>query len=231
MADVLRRFTGTKICIDHHVGEDELGTIFFKETSAEATGHLVTLCAKKFDVPITRSMATALYAAIATDTGWFRFASTTASTYRVIAELMDAGADPSGIYGDLYERDTLGRVRLRGRILARTEIEMEGRLVHTYVLKEDFPETGALPSDTEDAINLTLAIAGTKAGVIFIEQLKGGYKMSFRSRCHVDCNQLARQFGGGGHRAAAGAFIEGEFNEVRERVLDALRTALAASPA
>ncbi len=160
-------------------------------------------------------MATALYAAIATDTGWFRFASTTSATYRVIAELMDAGADPSSIYGDLYERDTIGRVRLRGRILARTASEMEGKLVHTYVRKEDFIETTALPSDTEDAINMTLAIAGTKMAFIMVEQLKGGFKLSFRSRCHVDCNQLARNFGGGGHRAAAGAFMEGEFKKYK----------------
>ncbi len=146
---------------------------------------------------------------------------------RVIADLVDAGADPSAIYGDLYERDTIGRVRLRGRILSRTESELDGQLVHTYVKKEDFHETGALPSDTEDAINLTLAIAGTKIAIIMIEQLKGGYKVSFRSRCHVDCNELARNFGGGGHRAAAGAFIEGEFLEVQRRVLEATRKAFA----
>jgi phosphoesterase RecJ-like protein len=226
MAEVLRRFSGPKLCIDHHVGEDELGTEFFKDTSAEATGHLVAKCAKQLGVTVTRPMASALFAAIATDTGWFRFASTTAETYRVIAELLDAGADPSGIYGDLYERDTIGRVRLRGRILSRTEAELEGRLVHTFVLKEDFPETGALPSDTEDAINLTLAIAGTQMAIILVEQLKGGFKISFRSRCHVDCNQLARNFGGGGHRAAAGAYIEGEFAEVQLRVLTAVREAL-----
>ena len=226
MAEVLRRFSGPKLCIDHHVGEDELGTEFFKDTSAEATGHLVAKCAKQLGVTVTRPMASSLFAAIATDTGWFRFASTTAETYRVIAELLDAGADPSGIYGDLYERDTIGRVRLRGRILSRTEAELEGRLVHTFVLKEDFAETGALPSDTEDAINLTLAIAGTQMAIILVEQLKGGFKISFRSRCHVDCNQLARHFGGGGHRAAAGAYIEGEFAEVQLRVLTAVREAL-----
>ncbi len=140
------------------------------------------------------------------------------------------GAVPSAIYGDLYERDTIGRVRLRGRILSRTESELDGQLVHTYVRKEDFSETGALPSDTEDAINLTLAIAGTKMALIFIEQLKGGYKISFRSRCHVDSNELARNFGGGGHRAAAGAFVEGDFSEVQKRVLDAARAAFLAGP-
>jgi phosphoesterase RecJ-like protein len=201
MADVLRKFTGTKIVIDHHVGEDDLGATFFKDTSAEATGHLVARLARHMDVPITKTMANALYAAIATDTGWFRFQSTTSETYRVIGDLVDAGASPSAIYGDLYERDTIGRVRLRGRILSRVQVESNGQLAHTFVRKEDFVESGAHPSDTEDAINLTLAIEGTKVAIILIEQMKGGFKVSFRSRCHVDCNELARMFGGGGHRA------------------------------
>ena len=180
MADVVRKFHGPKICIDHHVGEDELGTEFFKDTSAEATGQLVYQLAVKMKLHPTKAMAKALYCAIATDTGWFRFASTTSNTYRTIADLVDAGAEPSAIYGDLYEQDTLGRVRLRGRILARTVAELDGELVHTYVRATDFGETGALPSDTEDAINSTLAIAGTKVAFIMIEQLKGGYKVSFR---------------------------------------------------
>jgi phosphoesterase RecJ-like protein len=230
MADVLRRWTGTKIVIDHHVGEDDLGAQFFKDTSAEATGHLVALLAQKAGVKITKPMATALYAAIATDTGWFRFASTTSDTYRIIAELVDCGASPSSIYGDLYERDTVGRIRLRGRILSRVQTEVNGQLIHTFVKKEDFTESGALPSDTEDAINLALAIEGTKVAFIMIEQLRGGFKISFRSRCHVDCNEVARQFGGGGHRAAAGAFVEAEFSELQNRVLQVLRAALANKP-
>ncbi|MEM8733156.1 MAG: DHH family phosphoesterase, partial [Planctomycetota bacterium] len=187
MGDVLKSFPGLKLCVDHHVGEDDLGTEFFKDTKAEATGHLVAKFAKHMKIEVTEAMATALYAAIATDTGWFRFGSTTPETYRVIAELVEAGASPPGIYGDLYERDTVGRVRLRGRILSRTADEIDGTLVHTHVLKEDFEQTGALPSDTEDAINLTLAIAGTQVAVIFVEQLQGGFKLSFRSRCSVDC--------------------------------------------
>jgi phosphoesterase RecJ-like protein len=230
MAETLRKFNGTKVVIDHHVGEDDLGTQFFKDTSAEATGHLVAKLAKHMNVPISRNMANALYAAIATDTGWFRFQSTTSETYRVIGDLVDSGASPSAIYGDLYERDTIGRVRLRGRILSRAQVECNGQLVHTFVRKEDFVESGAHPSDTEDAINLTLAIEGTKVAVILIEQMRGGFKVSFRSRCHVDCNELARMFGGGGHRAAAGAFVEAEFVEIQAKVLHAARQALANKP-
>ena len=144
MGEVLRKFPGTKLCIDHHIGEDDLGTEFFKDTSAEATGHLVSVLAEKLNVKITKPMATALYAAIATDTGWFRFGSTTAATYRIAAKLLESGAVPAEIYSDLYERDTLGRLRLRGRILARTEPELDGKLLHTYVLAEDFAIAVAL---------------------------------------------------------------------------------------
>ncbi|QDV11012.1 NanoRNase/pAp phosphatase [Rosistilla oblonga] len=219
MAQVVEETRADKLIVDHHLGEDDMGALLFKDTSAEATGHLVVQAADALGVPLTKKMAMPLYAAIATDTGWFRFSSTSADTYRCIARLVDAGASPTEIYGDLYERDTLGRVKLRGRILSRTTAELGGRLVYTWVLAEDFEKTGALPSDTEDAINLTLAIAGTDAAVIMIEQLKGGFKLSFRSRCEMNCNDVARVFGGGGHKAAAGAFIEGNIETVKEKVL------------
>jgi phosphoesterase RecJ-like protein len=110
--------------------------------------------------------------------------------------------------------------------LARTQEELNGRLVHTFVMKEDFAETGAVPSDTEDAINLTLGIAGTEVAVIFVEQLTGGFKLSFRSRCALSCSAVAETFGGGGHKAAAGAFVAGTLEEVQPRVLDVVRQAM-----
>jgi bifunctional oligoribonuclease and PAP phosphatase NrnA len=227
MAEVVRASQAKKLILDHHVGQDDLGAELFKDTSAEATGRLVVDAAEQLGVNLTPQMAMPLYAALATDTGWFRFNSTNPGTYRTAARLLEAGAVPQDIYRDLYEQDTLGRVKLRGRILERAEVELDGRLAATYVLKQDFAETGALPSDTEDVINMTLAIAGVQAAVIMIEQMSGGFKLSFRSRCALDCNQLARQFGGGGHKAAAGAFLQGSFDEVRPRVLDAMRAAMS----
>ena len=219
MGDVIRTSTCDKMVLDHHVGEDELGATMYKDYEAEATGHLVVQAADALNVPLTRSLGVPLFAAIATDTGWFRFGSVTPETYRVIARLVEVGVVPSEVYGDLYERDTLGRLRLRGLILSRTQSEVNGALMHTYVQKEDFEAVGALPSDTEDAINLTLAVENTKAAVIFVGQIKGGFKLSFRSRCSMDCNEIARQFNGGGHKAAAGAFQEGTLEEVQSRVL------------
>ena len=229
MGDVIRASRADKIVVDHHVGEDELGATMYKDYQAEATGQLVVQAADALDVPLTRAIAAPAFAAIATDTGWFRFGSVTPETYRVIARLVDIGVVPSEVYGDLYERDTLGRLKLRGLILSRTEAELDGALVHTHVLKEDFDAMGALPSDTEDAINLTLAVEHTQAAVIFVGQLRGGYKLSFRSRCDLDCNEIAQKFGGGGHRAAAGAFQEGTLDEVRGRVLPEMISALKAA--
>jgi phosphoesterase RecJ-like protein len=131
---------------------------------------------------------------------------------------------PGEIYHELYERDSLARLQLRGRILARTQAELDGRLVHTAALAEDFKATGALPSDTEDVINMTLVVAGAEVAVIFVEQQSGGFKLSFRSRTpRVDCNELAKHFGGGGHKAAAGAFTSAPWPEARDVVLDVVR--------
>ena len=227
MGDVIRTSRADKMVVDHHVGEDELGATMYKDYQAEATGQLVIQAADALNVPVTRAMAVPVFAAIATDTGWFRFPSVTPETYRVIARLMEVGVVPSEVYGDLYERDTLGRLKLRGLILSRTTAEMDGTLVYTNVNKEDFELCGALPSDTEDAINLTLAVRGTQAAVIFVGQLRGGFKLSFRSRCGMDCNEVAREFGGGGHKAAAGGFLEGTLDDVQSRVLPVVREALA----
>ena len=226
MGDVIKTTTARKLIVDHHVSEDDLGAELFKNTTAEATGRLVVEAADALGVELTPEIANPVFAAIATDTGWYRFGSAKGDTYRMAGRLIDAGASPTGLYGELYERDTAGRVRLRGRILSRATTELDGRLVHTYVLKEDFEETGAIPSDTEDAINLTMAIAGTEVAVILVGQLDGGFKLSFRSRCDVDCSQLAANFNGGGHKAAAGAFITDPFEESQKKVLDAVRAAM-----
>jgi phosphoesterase RecJ-like protein len=226
MSDVLKALDCKKIIVDHHLSEDDLGAELFKNTSAEAAGRLVVEAAEALGVKLTPAMAMPLFAAISTDTGWFRYGSASAYTYRMAATLIDAGASPAEIYKALYEQDTISRVKLRGVILSRIENELDGRLAYTYVLKEDFTRLGALPSDTEDVVNNLLGIAGTEVAVIFVEQQTGGFKISFRSRSKVDCSKLSQTFKGGGHKAAAGAFVEGDLKTVQHQVLDAVRAAM-----
>ncbi len=226
MGDVIRSTRAQKIVLDHHVSSDDLGAEQFKDVKAEATGRLVLEAARQLGVKVTREIATPLFAAIATDTGWFRFASTTGDTYRAAGTLMDAGAQPNEIYNSLYEQDTLARLNLMGCILCNAKAELGGRLIYTTVLQKDFKATGALPSDTEDIVNMTLNVGGTQVAVIMVEQPNGNFKISFRSRCSVDCSKLAEQFGGGGHKAAAGATVPGPLADAQTKVLDAVRAAM-----
>ncbi len=226
MGSVLKSTKAKKIVLDHHMSADDLGAEEFKDTKAEATGRLVVDAARQLGVKLTPVISTPLFAAVATDTGWFRFPSTTGGTFRCGGELLDAGTVPATIYKQLYEQDTLARLHLIGRVLARVETELDGRLIYTSVLQEDFTATGAIPSDTEDVINMTLQVGGTETALIFVELAAGGVKVSFRSRGTVECNRVAELFGGGGHKAAAGATLQEPLEAVQKRVLEAVRAAM-----
>jgi phosphoesterase RecJ-like protein len=226
MVDVVRSTKAKKIIIDHHVSGDDLGAEPFKDTTAEATGRLVVQAAEQLGVCLNREMAVPLFAAIATDTGWFRFASTKPETLRVAAALMELGVKPFELYNALYEQDTLPRLNLIGWALARAKSELDGRLIYTSIRQEDFRATGALPSDTEDVINMTLCVGGTQVAIMFVELATGGVKVSFRSRGQLDCSRLAEKFSGGGHSAAAGATLNDPFDVVQAKVLDAVRAAM-----
>ena len=224
MAEVMRAFGGAKLVLDHHVSQDDLGAELFKDPSCEATGRLVYEASEAWGLSLTPEVASVLFTAIATDTGWFRFNSVSGDTYRAIGALIDAGAVPSDIYGKLFENDRVQRVNLRGRILASAQVIHDGRLVYSVARKKDFEETGASAADTEDAINMTMAISGVEAAILFVELPNGdGVKASFRSRAELDVAHLAQQFGGGGHVAAAGAWVQQPLDEVIPLLLDATK--------
>ena len=226
MGDVIRQSNAIKTVLDHHVSGDDLGAELFKNTSAEATGRLVIEAADALGVALTPEIAGPAFAALATDTGWFRFASTRAETYCLAARLAEAGARPDWIYKQLYEHDSLGRLQLIGHTLSRARTELDGRLIQTWIERADFEAAGALPSDTEDIINMLLTVGGTEVAVILVEQANGQFKLSLRSRSNVDCAKLAETFKGGGHKAAAGATLDGPLEVARERVLQVVRAAM-----
>ncbi len=219
-AEVVRSFRGVRVVIDHHVSADDMGATVFKDSTAEATGRLILELAEFLGVAITPEMAAPLFAAIATDTGWFRFPSVTEKTFTALAKLVAAGASPTKTFSQLYEQHSLPRLLLRGRILDHVSAECGGRLLWTYVTAEDFRETEAQKTDTEDAINMLLAVAGVEAAVMFVELEPGLTKVSLRSRGTFDARAVAEQFGGGGHKAAAGVTFEGAREEVQRAILD-----------
>ena len=225
MGEVLKRNRDRVVVVDHHVSEDDLGDRWFKDTTAEATARIVYEIGLRLRVQLTERIATPLYAGLSTDTGGFRFPSASGETFRVAARLVDAGASPSMIYRELFEQDTLARLHLVGRTLAGARTFNDGSCIISTVRQSDIKDAGALPADTEDLINLTLAVKGTQLAAILIEQPDGRVKLSFRSRGAADCSALAGQFGGGGHKAAAGAIVGGDFDAVEQQVAEAVDAA------
>lgn len=226
LGDVIRRSQATKVVIDHHVSSDDLGAIELKDTQSEATGAMVFEMAQACGFEISERIANWLFCAIATDTGWFRFPSTTSQTMRVIAELIDFGAQPHLLYEKLYEQKSLARLRLAGVVLNRVQLAADGRLGFTVVKRSDFKETGAAPVDTENLVNECLTVIGTVAAFIAVEQLDGKVKVSFRSRVPFDVSSVAETFGGGGHKQAAGATLAGPLDDAVQRVEQTLVTRL-----
>ncbi len=227
---VIKHTQARKVVIDHHASADDLGAIDFKDTIAEATGVLVFQLFRFLNAPISPSTADALFCAIATDTGWFRFASITAETYRIAGALVDAGVKPNLLFQALYEQATLARTKLVGRVLSSVQTECEGRLAYVTVTQQDFTETGAVPADTEELVNECLKIAGTQAAFIAIEQPTKSVKVSFRSRLGLNVAEIAERFNGGGHKQAAGAILPGPMPSALTQVLTAMKTALPTSP-
>ncbi len=226
MAEVVKAFPGERVIVDHHVSQDDLGAIEFKEETAEATGRLILELGEALGVEITPEIAMPLFAAIATDTGWFRFSSVKEETFLALARLVAAGADPPGIFSALYEQHHIARLYLRGRILNNIVSDAEGRLLSTHVTQKDFQETGALSTDTEDAINALHTVAGSEIAVLFVELEDNVTKVSLRSRTDFNVQAIAAQFGGGGHRAASGVTFDGTLEQARQEVLDAVRKSL-----
>jgi phosphoesterase RecJ-like protein len=218
MADVIQASPAKRVVIDHHVSSDEMGAIELKDVTAAATGELICEAAAAFGIEFDEDTANWLYAAIATDTGWFRFPSTTSRTMRISAALIDRGASPHYVFNLVHEQSSLSRVRLGGRVLGRTQSEADGRLVWVQVDAKDMSETGAVPSDTEGLVNQCLTVAGSEAAFIAVELQTSQIKFSLRCRYPHDVASLAEQFSGGGHKLASGATLSGPLNVAVERM-------------
>ncbi len=212
------------IDIDHHVTEGAFGDIRIQQPKASATAEIVYRLLKVMDVPITPAIATCLLTGIITDTGLYRYMNVSPSTFRLSAALMDAGASPSEIAEEVFERRSLASAKLLGRALERIQSEEDGRLVWSFIRYEDFQELNATDEDTEGIITQLRAVRGSVALALLREVKPGRVRVSVRSRDErIDVAKLAERFGGGGHRLAAGFWVEGSIEEAKEKVIGALR--------
>jgi bifunctional oligoribonuclease and PAP phosphatase NrnA len=209
-----------KICIDHHPEPGEFADLFILDSASTATGEIVyRLLSYLTGSMIDRETAIALYTAIMTDTGSFRYANTGSETHKIIAHLIQIGADPAAIYEYVYERGSINRMRLLGLALANMQITHNGKLAYIILTREMLHDTNTTEIDTEAFVPFTLTIDGVQIGLMFSE-MDGIVKVSFRSKGDIRINELAKEFGGNGHKNAAGARIpHAQLDEIIPQVL------------
>jgi len=209
-----------KIIIDHHPEPVNVGPFSIVDFEATATGEIIYRLIQQIDPNVlTAEVSTALYTAIMTDTGSFRFPKTDPEIHRITADLIQHGADPTEIYSHVYECGPINRMHLLGQMLSGLATTPDGAVSYGVITQKMFKETQTSEVDTDGFTNYILGIGGIRVGLLFVEQLDE-VKISFRSKGDIPINKLAQEFGGNGHINAAGARIHGiPLNVVIQQVL------------
>jgi bifunctional oligoribonuclease and PAP phosphatase NrnA len=218
----------TVINIDHHPGNTGYGDVHWFDGTAAALGEMIFEIIAELGVPLTADMATQLFMAIVTDTGSFRYPGVSPRTFTICARLLEAGADPVSVARKLYDSQTLGRLRLQAAVLQTLEVEAGGRLAILTLTDGALAASGGTPEETDGMINLPLSVKAVQAVVFFKEADDGHWRVSLRSKGDIDVGGVARDFGGGGHKNAAGCTLAGPLDAARAKVLERLAPEMAA---
>jgi len=216
--------SSTLINIDHHASNKMYGDINLVEARYCATGAMIYDLLIAMNLPLSKAGASAIYAAVLTDTASFRLASATAPVYRMAADLIEAGADPWPISVGIYESRPLAGLKILTACLNTLELHDRGRSAWVYVTAEMYEQTGADVEDTEGLIDYARSVDGVEVAVfVRVNELReNSWKISFRGKTYADVGALASKLGGGGHHHAAGCVLQGTLDEVNERLRQAV---------
>jgi bifunctional oligoribonuclease and PAP phosphatase NrnA len=223
-----------KLVLDHHLTQQEWADVKLVDTKAAAAGEIAADVLDAWKVPLDKPIASALFLAVASDTGWFQFSNTRPQTLRLAARLMEAGVETDRMYQALYQNERAERVALHTRGQQSLELLEGGRLAVITLRKRDFEETRAGVLDTENLINVPLQIRTVDVSLLIVESTDatGPVRVSLRSKGAVDVARFAETLGGGGHARASGLKIEGQALEpARSRVVNAMTDWMRSHPA
>ena len=208
--------------VDHHHDNTRFGAVNLIVADASSTGEVLRDVFGALGVGLTPELAEPLYIALVTDTGRFQYANTTPKALRLAAELVEAGADIHAVFQRVYESVEFAKLKLLARALGRAEVLEGGRIIVSNLLRTDFAEAGASEPYSEGIIDYLRAVEGAELAVLIREQLSVGaqaHKGSLRSSIdELDVSVIARRFGGGGHRQAAGFSTDLSLEEIVEQV-------------
>lgn len=214
------RFPSPLGCIDHHFSNHSSARINAIDPSASATAELIAGMAFDAGLEISPENAGRLYMGIATDTRQFTTPSTRPTTFEIAARLLECGAEAAGVAVELYQRETMGKLKLLGRFLETLELFENSRACMGVLKAGIFAETGSEKADSDGLVDYARSIDGVEIALL-LEQMPDGVKGSLRAKTpEMRVNEIAARFGGGGHLAAAGFTAEGERLETfREKIV------------
>ncbi len=216
------------INIDHHQSNTRFGDINWVVPKSPSTGELVFRLLQAASWPVTEEIADCLFTAVSTDTGSFQYPSTRPNTYYVAGDLVRRGANLARICDEVYQSYPLSRVRLLQHVFNHFKLTCKNQLGYFWLRPGDFTRTGSDPNDSEGLIDHIRAIEPVVVACLFEEMEPELVRVSLRSKSdQINVNAIMREFGGGGHPAAAGARIVGKPASVQRRVLAAIKKALA----
>lgn len=216
------------INIDHHHDNSLFGTVNLVLNDASSTAEVVYRLALALGVPLTKPMAECLYAGLATDTNGFSLNSTTPYAHRMAADLIAAGVDAEQMHALVYEQLTRGAVRMHGMALAELREAAGGRIVWAVVTRDMLTRTGTVEEQSDSLLNKLREVGGVELYCLMRETIGGFVKVSFRSKNDMDVSAIARHFGGGGHKHAAGCVLDLPLAEVERQVIEVLEAELLA---
>lgn len=217
--------------VDHHVSHAHgFGQVNLIEPGASATGEIVYQLIRESGGTLTRDIGEALYIALMTDTGSFRYSNTDPAAHQMAAELLSLGLDPQRLYAQVHSHASAERMRFFGEVLSALELGCEGRLVILEAAPEMFRKHGLSGADTDGLVDLPRGIAGAEAVALFSEVEPGKVKVSLRSTGRVSIDAVATRLGGGGHVHAAGVMLHTTRAEARSQVLPELERLVCALP-
>jgi bifunctional oligoribonuclease and PAP phosphatase NrnA len=221
--------------IDHHHDNTRFGDLNLVVADASSTGEVLRDVFGELGVELTPELAEPLYIALVTDTGRFQYANTTPKALRLAAELVEAGADIHAVFQEVYESVEFAKLKLLAHALDRAEVLEGGRVVVSHLVRTDFTEAGASEPYSEGIIDYLRAVEGAELAVLIREQLSEAaqtYKGSLRSSIdELDVSVIARRFGGGGHRQAAGFSTDLPLEEIVQVIRDGFLAQRATSRA
>jgi phosphoesterase RecJ-like protein len=220
LADTVRALRVPKLVIDHHIPSDEPPSdVIVSDTTACATGELIFDFARTLGLDVTAEVGVALYAAILSDTGGFKFSNTSPRCHTIAGQLLATGVDPEEMYRRIYASVPIGKLSLLREALSTLDVDPERGLSWISVAAGALERHNVRSEDLDGIVEHPRSIAGTRLALFFRDLGHDRVKVSFRSTGSVDVNALARQFGGGGHAKASGALVTGSLTDVEARVV------------